>query len=60
MGTPATTSKAQLIADAIDRARREAVQRRNANSGNIMEAYYEGMRAALAEVQAFAEKVEAA
>jgi len=51
-------NKARMIADAIDRARRDAVQRRNANSGNMMEPYYEGARQALAEIQAFAEKVE--
>lgn len=54
-----TVNKARLIAEAIDRARRDAVQRRNANSGNMMEAYYEGARQALAEMQAFAEKVAA-
>lgn len=53
-----TVNKARLIADAIDRARRDAVQRRNANSGNMMETYYEGARQALAEMQAFAEKVD--
>lgn len=53
-----TVNKARLIADAIDRARRDAVQRRNASSGNMMEVYYEGQRTALAEIQAFAEKVE--
>lgn len=54
-----TVNKARLIAEAIDRARRDAVQRRNASGGNMMEIYYEGMRVGLAEVQAFAEKVEA-
>lgn len=52
-------NKARLIADAIDRARRDAVQRRNAARGESSEMYYEGMRAGLAEMQAFAEKVEA-
>lgn len=54
-----TVNKARLIAEAIDRARREAVQRRNAAKGEVTEAYYEGMRVGLAEMQAFAEKVEA-
>lgn len=54
-----TVNKARLIADAIDRARRDAVQRRNAAKGEVTEAYYEGARAALAEIQAFAEKVQA-
>ena len=54
-----TVNKARLIAEAIDRARREAVQRRNAAKGEATEAYYEGMRVGLAEMQAFAEKVKA-
>lgn len=54
-----TVNKARLIAEAIDRARRDAVQRRNAAKGEMTESYYEGMRVGLAEMQAFAEKVEA-
>lgn len=50
---------ARLIADAIDRARRDTIQRRNAAKGELTEAYYEGMRVGLAEMQAFAEKVTA-
>ena len=53
------TAGARLIADAIDRARRDTIQRRNAAKGEVTEAYYEGMRVGLAEMQAFAEKVTA-
>lgn len=56
MNDPA--NKARLIADAIDRARRDAVQRRNAAKGEVTEAYYEGMRVGLAGMQTFAEKVD--
>lgn len=51
--------KAQMIVEAIDRSRRDAVQRRNVAKGEATEAYYEGMRVALAEAQSFAEKVQA-
>lgn len=51
--------KAKMIVESIDRARRAAVQRRNAAKGEMTESYYEGMRVGLAEMQAFAEKVEA-
>lgn len=53
-----TVDKARLIADAIDRARQDAVQRRNAARSAEGEAYYEGQRVALAEIQSFAEKVQ--
>lgn len=53
-----TVNKARLIAEAIDRARRDIIQRRNAAKGEVTEAYYEGGRAALAEIQAFADKVQ--
>ena len=51
---------ARLIASALDRARRNAVQRRNSARSAEGEAYYEGMRTGLAEMQALAEKVIAA
>lgn len=52
-----TVNKARLIAEAIDRARRDAVQEKAKcqNATSLM--YFEGKRAALAEMQAFAEKV---
>lgn len=53
------TAGARFIAEAIDRARRDTIQRRNAAKGEVTEAYYEGMRVGLAEMQAFAEKVAA-
>lgn len=53
----ADSTKVQLVIDAIDRTRRELVSRRNAARGETLEAYYEGGRSALAEIQAFAERV---
>jgi hypothetical protein len=49
--------KPQMIIDAIDRHRRDAVQRRNAAKGEVTEAYYEGARQALADIQAYANEV---
>lgn len=50
--------KPKMIVEAIDRQRRELVQRRNAARGEISEMYYEGAVQALASVQAFAEQVQ--
>jgi hypothetical protein len=47
----------KMIVDQIDRARREAVQRRNAAKSAESEMYYEGAMQALAGVQSFAETV---
>lgn len=55
--TSDTKIKTKMIVDQIDRARREAVQRRNAAKGEVSEMYYEGAIQALAGVQAFAETV---
>lgn len=49
--------KTKMIVDKIDRARRDAVQRRNAAKGEMSEMYYEGAVQALAGVQSFAETV---
>ncbi|OAM77722.1 hypothetical protein A3840_08835 [Devosia elaeis] len=49
----------KMIIDAIDRARREAVQEKGKCQNATALMYFEGKRAALAEVQAFAEKVAA-
>lgn len=50
-------NKAQLIVDAIDRARRDAVQEKTKCQNATALMYFEGKRAALAEMQAFAERV---
>lgn len=52
-----TEIKTKMIVDKIDRARRDAVQRRNEAKGEVSEMYYEGAVQALAGVQSFAETV---
>lgn len=54
-----TVDKARMIADAIDRARRDVIQEKARCQNATALMYYEGKRTALAEIQAFVEKVAA-
>lgn len=49
----------KMIIDAIDRARRDAIQEKGKCQNATALMYFEGKRAALSEMQSFAEKVAA-